>query len=228
MCGRYTLRATPAQLAEIFETLRTAEVRPRFNVLPGTTSLVVRNTPDAPEAATPKWGFVPRFAKDPKKGYKPVNARAETVATSPMFRLSFRDRRCLIVCDGFYEPEEDEKDKKTGEWYYFRYEDDRPFCFAGLWDRCGEGDAALETFVLITTEPNDLTAAIGHKRSPVIVPPERYDLWLDPKASPAQLKALFPPYSPEDMVFYLTNGRAKSPKAEGPDLIEPAGPVRRA
>jgi putative SOS response-associated peptidase YedK len=47
--------------------------------------------------------LIPNWAKDPKIGYKTINARAETVDTAPSYREGFRKRRCLIPADGFYE-----------------------------------------------------------------------------------------------------------------------------
>ena len=54
-----------------------------------------------------RWGLVPFFAKDPKVGNRAFNARAETVATKPMFRRAFQKRRILIPADAFYEWKKD-------------------------------------------------------------------------------------------------------------------------
>ena len=129
--------------------------------------------------------------------------------------------RCLVPADGFYEPEENAREEKTGRWWYFKYEDDRPFSFAGLWETWGEGKDYLETFTLITTDVMEVVSQCGHRRSPLVLPAEKYDLWLDPEAKPPQLKKLLTPASSADMVGYPVDSRAKNPRASGAELIEP-------
>src|SRR6478672_4804217 len=102
MCGRYTLRVTPAELAEIFETLREIDWQPRYNIAPTQQVLAVRQQEDR-EFALLRWGLIPSWAKDKKIASSLINARADTVATKPSFRSAFKRRRCLIVADGFYE-----------------------------------------------------------------------------------------------------------------------------
>lgn len=225
MCGRYTLRTTGRQLALLFgvDVDEVPEFTPRYNIGPGQYCLVIRNSGAGPEIATPKWGLLPHFVADPKRGAKPINARSETVATNGFFKGAFARRRCLIPADGFYEPEMDDRGEKTGRWWYFQFDDDRVFAFAGLWESWGEGKEKLETFTLITTDPMDAVAKCGHQRSPVILLPEWYDLWLDPEARPPQLKKLLVPHPSDEVVGYPVSGRAKNPRNEGPDLIEPAG-----
>jgi putative SOS response-associated peptidase YedK len=48
-----------------------------------------------------RWGLVPSWAKDPAIGKRMINARSKTATTSPTFRKPLRDRRCLILADGF-------------------------------------------------------------------------------------------------------------------------------
>jgi putative SOS response-associated peptidase YedK len=62
---------------------------------------------------------------------RPVNAKAETVAQSPMFGDSLRQRRCLVVADGFFESRTVAK-KKQPVWFHLK--DNAPFAFAGIWD----------------------------------------------------------------------------------------------
>jgi putative SOS response-associated peptidase YedK len=50
-----------------------------------------------------RWGLAPYHETDPKGGRRPINARAETVATSGLFRAAFARRRCLMPADAFYE-----------------------------------------------------------------------------------------------------------------------------
>ena len=222
MCGRYTLRTPSRQLALPFGVDELPEYVPRYNIGPGQSCFVVRNNGGGPEIAALKWGLLPHFVADPKRGAKPINARAETVATNGFFKGAFAHRRCIIPADGFYEPEEDDRGQKTGRWWYFRFDDDRLFGFAGLWESWGEGGERRETFTIITTDPMDAVANCGHQRSPVILPPERYDLWLDPQAKTSQLKKLLGPHPSDEVIGYPVDGRAKNPRNEGPDLIEPA------
>jgi putative SOS response-associated peptidase YedK len=75
----------------------------------------------------------PPLATNPKhKGF--VNACAETAATLPCFRDSFRHGRCLVPAGGFYEWER-RGDRKQPD--YFTGAGGRPLVFDGLWDRCG-------------------------------------------------------------------------------------------
>src|SRR5690349_4304168 len=105
MCGRYTLRVSPAELAEIFEVLNTIEWEPRFNIAPTQTVPTIRPVLDGNgrELALVKWGLVPSWADDPKVGAGLINARAESVATKRAFRHALRKKRCLVPVDGFYE-----------------------------------------------------------------------------------------------------------------------------
>src|SRR2546429_9342567 len=52
---------------------------------------------------TMRWGLIPSWAKDMSIGNRTLNARSETVTTTPAFRDSILTKRCLIPADGFYE-----------------------------------------------------------------------------------------------------------------------------
>lgn len=220
MCGRYTLRTNPQQLALAFgfEELP-AELVPRYNVAPTQDVLVVRQHDRDRAASMLRWGLIPSWSKDAAIGGRLINARAETVAEKPAFRAAFKSRRCLIAADGFYEWQK--LDAKRKQPWYFRLRSDEPFAFAGLWEtwRSPEGHA-VETCTLITGAPNELVAPV-HDRMPVILPPERYDLWLDLKANPAQLTSLLLPYPPEEMSANAVSPLVNSPRHEGPELLEP-------
>ena len=218
MCGRYTLKTPAKELAEVFGTLPVPEMAPRYNVAPSQQVLMVRGVNGAREAALASWGLLPRFIADPAKGLKPINARAETVAKSPMFRFAFQNRRCLMPADGFYEWQKLEAKRKQP--WYFALKDGGPFAFAAVWERWGEGDAAVESCALITGAPNELVKPV-HDRMPVIVPAEKYEVWLDPAAKPAQLLSLLVPYPADEMDARAVSTRVNSPRNEGPELIDP-------
>ena len=117
-----------------------------------------------------------------------INARAETVAEKPAFRTAFRQRRCLILADGYYEWQTVGKTKQP---YFIRRGDDRPFGFAGLWESRAEKDGtALESCTIITTTANERTRFV-HDRMPVIVDPGEWDAWLAPEAAPGDAAAAF-------------------------------------
>ena len=115
MCGRYQNRAEKQRIAEAFRVgiPPTFEIPQSYNIAPQTTQPIVRLSRDTPEReiALLRWGLVPFFAKDAKVGYSTVNARAETVTTSPVFREAMKRRRCLVPATGFYEWQK--LDKKT-------------------------------------------------------------------------------------------------------------------
>lgn len=167
---------------------------PRYNVAPTQKLLCARREPDdnRRQAALLHWGLVPSWADDPKIGNRMLNARAEGVADKPSFRTAFRQRRCLVIADGYYEWKTEGKIKQP---YYIRMQDERPFAFAGLWERWrkGEGDP-LESVTIITTTSNDLTRFV-HDRMPVILDAADYDRWLDPKYfDREELEKLLVPY----------------------------------
>lgn len=223
MCGRYTLSTPTDLLSDLFELETAVEVQPRFNIAPTQSAPVVRV--DAGDRVrrldTLKWGLVPFWAKEPSIGNRMINARAETVAEKPAYRVSFRKKRCLILADGFYEWQATGGPKQP---FFFHRGDGYPFAMAGLWDRWEKGEEApLETFTIITTEANELVAPI-HKRMPVILAEPHFEKWLDPgfedKESLAQMLA---PAPPETLEALPVSTYVNSPANEGPQCVEPIG-----
>ena len=96
MCGRFTLRASPAEIAEFFELMRDLAEwdRPRFNIAPTQSILAVRAGSSGREPARLRWGLIPSWAKDTKLSATKINARAEIVAKKPAFHAAFRKQRC--------------------------------------------------------------------------------------------------------------------------------------
>src|SRR6187200_3261106 len=109
MCGRMTQQTSPSEIARIFGAddrvdEATGAIEPRYNVAPTDPLTVVLERGDEGRVVEQhRWGLVPSFAGSLKDGAKRINARAETVATSPAFRASFRARRCIVPSDGFFE-----------------------------------------------------------------------------------------------------------------------------
>lgn len=223
MCGRFTLTADPAALQDAFPGFIFPEkLIPRYNIAPSQPIAVVPN--DGNKSLDYfTWGLIPSWAKDPKIGNRMINARSETLAEKPSFRSAYRRRRCMIIADGFYEWKR-ESDSKSKTPYYIHMEDNKPFAFAGLWERWFDSDGSeIKSCTIITTEPNETVAQL-HNRMPAILLPDDYDAWIDPdEKDPDALSAILFPYPLADLGFHPVSKVVNNPSNDVPDCIRPAG-----
>ena len=166
-----------------------------------------------------RWGLVPSWAKVPAIGNRMINARSETAATKPAFRTPLRDRRCLILADGFYEWKRGGTRKQP---YYIKLRDGEPFAFAGLCGHWGPADGQpLATYSILTTTPNEVLQPI-HDQMPVILSPSAYSVWLDPAMRDVEpVQALLTPYPADEMVAYPVSTRVNNPAYDSPECIAP-------
>ena len=228
MCGRFTLRTPLKEVAEAFDLSpqafeRAGGWRPRFNLAPTQEVAAVRlgDRENSREVAWLHWGLVPAWTGDPSIGGRMINARCETVATRPAFREAFRHRRCLIPADGFFEWKRGAKPKQP---YYLRLKDDRPFAFAGLWERWRKGGLVIESCAIITTDANELVAPL-HDRMPVILDARDYNPWLDPRVDDSEkLGRLLRPYPAERMTAYPVSMAVNSALHDAQECIAPVAP----
>lgn len=220
MCGRFAQRSDPKQLAKEFKVAEVTPVEARYNIAPTQEILAVRELADGREMAFFKWGLVPSWAKDVSMGARLINARSETVEEKPSFREAFKKRRCIIPADGFYEWQRTGGKKQP---FFFRMRDERPFGFAGLWERWeGETGQVINSYTILTTEANEVLRPV-HDRMPVILHPDDYPLWLKgDERERALLGELLRPYPAEEMVSYAVSPSINSPRSQGANLIEPA------
>ena len=244
MCGRYSLFLEQDALEERFDATFEEPFSPRYNLAPGQRLPVI--TDAAPETIRQlEWGLVPSWADDDANGL--INARAETIAEKPSFRDAYRRQeaapgrgspastagRALVLANGFYEWVETEEGKRP---YRVAFEDDRPFAMAGLWakwepettqvglDAFGGGvdaddaDDTLETFTIVTTEPNGLVADLHHRMAAILEPADERR-WLtedDPRG-------LLEPVSAAGLRAYPVSTAVNSPANDDPSLVEPLG-----
>lgn len=151
------------------------QMESNYNVAPGTYNPTVsRQSPN--RVVMRKWGLVPGWAKDPRIGYKLINARSETVADKPAFRTAFAKQRCLVPSNGFYEWKEEQGIKQA---YFCGLIGKKMFGMAGLYElwKDGEGKELL-TYTIITREAQGLMKGI-HGRMPVILKKEDESDWLE-------------------------------------------------
>jgi putative SOS response-associated peptidase YedK len=221
VCARYTLRRLDIAQA-VFAAFpppgyEEFSERARFNVAPRQMVPIVRTASDGRRVLDlAEWGLMPAWAMELKA--RPVNARAETVATNRMFRQALDRRRCLIPADGFYEWN---GAKPPRQPYFIHLKDDGIFAFAGLWEqwRSPTNDEPLETCTIITTTPNDLMRPI-HDRMPVILDRPDYDQWLDRNAGGADVANLLRPFPAASMEAYSVSTAVNSVKNDGPKLVQ--------
>ncbi len=218
MCGRYTLATPVGRLAEEFGfDSSSTEFRTSYNVAPTRQVPVVLAEGGKRRLEMLRWGLVPSWADDPGIGARMINARSETAPEKPSFRRAFRDRRCLIPADGFYEWKRENGGKQP---YYFRMQGGRPFAFAGLWESWTK-DGEIRSCAILTTAANEVVAGI-HDRMPVILPSRHYEAWLNPEAERDELNDLLVPYPGDDLETYPVSRFVNSPGNDDPRCIEPA------
>ena len=219
MCGRFAQRTPAKTLSKAFQVEEMPEIEPRYNIAPTQDIISIRQIENGREAVFLKWGLVPSWAKDVSIGAKLINARSETVTEKPSFREAFKQRRCVIPADGFYEWQRTGGKKQP---YFFSMQDEHPFGFAGLWEKWRAiNGQALETCTILTTEANDVLKPV-HDRMPVILHSEDYDQWLDNDSRKLDLlQELLRPYPSAEMVSYLVSTQVNSTSNFGADLITP-------
>lgn len=217
MCGRFALKAPPAELVQRFCLDECADLKPRYNIPPGTDIAAIRLSPEGKRVLhLLRWGLVPHWAKDPSIGNKLNNARGESVAEKPSFRDAFKRRRCLIPADGFYEWAAQGKLKQP---YYISLKSGEPMAMAGLWESWKAPDGnILRTCCVITTGPNAVMEPI-HDRMPVIVAPEDWGRWLS--APVEEIEGLVTPYDPEQMRAWPVDRRVSKTVDDDEGLVLP-------
>lgn len=221
MCGRFAQRTDPKRVAKWFGVEEVPELEPRYNIAPTQEILGVRETEDVREMAFYKWGLIPSWAKDTSMGARLINARSETVREKPAFRQAFKQRRCIIPADGFYEWQRTDGRKQP---FFFQMRDESPFGFAGLWEQWkGEEGQVINSCTILTTAANEVLRPV-HDRMPVILRPDDYALWLDHDTRKLEMvEDLLRPYPADEMASYPVSTLVNSPRSQGERLIERGG-----
>ncbi|MDG5819097.1 SOS response-associated peptidase [Natronococcus sp. A-GB7] len=223
----------------------TAPFEPRYNAAPGQELPVITNEAPE-EFHRLEWGLVPSWADDDSGGlinaraetvdekpsfraaYEsrrclvPADGFYEWVETDGGGRTGESQSSSALGSDGGKQP------------YRVAFEDNRPFAMAGLWERWepettqsgldafGGGledesdDGPLETFTIVTTEPNDLVSELHHRMA-VILEPGREREWLTADDPRSCLK----PYPGEELRAYPVSTAVNDPSTDEPSLVEP-------
>lgn len=219
MCGRFTVAVPREDLLDEFGlTEAPFDIHPRYNVAPTQIAPVILAGEDGRlRLAGFRWGLVPWWATGIDVGSRMINARAESMADKPAFRDAFRQRRCLVPTDGWFEWQRTGS-RKTPMWIHMRSR--RPFAFAGLWESWGPRDDRLHTFTIVTTDAAPAVKHI-HDRMPVVLGREARERWLAPETTAGELLELARPYAGDDLDFWPVSTLVNSPNNDLPDCLYP-------
>ena len=195
------------------------DLQPRFNLAPSQSAPIVRLSPAGErEVVMLRWGLIPSWAKDPSIGNRVINARAETLTEKASFRAALRDRRCLVLADGFYEWQRRGTKKQP---YFVKTADGLRFAMAGLWERWNDraSGESVESFTIVTTAASEALQAV-HERMPAILYTAGQEAWLTARSAEA-IEPLLRPFSGPMTTIPVTTF-VNSPKNDSPSSIEPA------
>ena len=198
MCGRYMITSPGEAIRRVFDVPTHFDFAPRYNIAPTQDVVVWPGRPgERRRVSTARWGLVSPQSPDLSVGARMINARSETVAGKVSFRWAFRNARCLIPADGFYEWGTASGRKQP---YYIGLTGGGPFAMAGVWELWTSPEGRkVPTCAVLTTTPNELVRPI-HDRMPVILTDWFESSWLNREDTyTTQLKTNLRPYHAREM-----------------------------
>jgi len=226
MCGRFALRSSTAEAAGQVLGLPPLPdwVTSRYNIPPGTgIPVILAGADGAPVWGGAEWGFRPRWAQSDAP--KPINARAETVATSKYFRNAFAHRRCLVPADGWYEWQV--SDGRKQPWFIAPGDDENAgvLFLAGIWEPSAE-DAIC---CAIVTEPaRPPLDSIPH-RQPLALEPGCLEDWLNPELVDRDaIRSAVRRLPTERLNPHPVSTEVNRPENDYEDLLKPIGDAPEA
>jgi putative SOS response-associated peptidase YedK len=197
MCGRYDLSQNPAAIQAHFRVPSVPEFQLSPDVRPTEDKPIVRLSREGDrKCVLARWGLVPYWAKDVKFGNRCINARAETLTTTPAFREAYARRHCLVPLNAFYEWS---GPKGQRIQWRIRLKNEQLFALAGLWEwwRDAATQQGVASYTIITTEASTSIAPL-HDRMPVIVAHSDYARWL---AAGNEAQDLLKPFSDDQLLI---------------------------
>jgi len=227
MCGRFAQPRSSDELARIFHARPATDLAgERFNIAPTDPVAAVVEHHGERLVDEFRWGLVPAYAESVRGAARLINARSETVESSPAFRASFRRRRCIVPADAFYEWLR-QRDPQTGrvssrQPFAIRPIGEEPFAFAGIWAIWRDPDTAERRYTvsILTGAPNALVAPV-HDRMPIILDAADWDRWLDPDTPAGALRSVLRVAPEAGMRIYAVSPAVNNVRSQGPELLAP-------
>lgn len=220
MCGRFVSVSSADRLAAHFDVdeVRTAPLGERYNVAPTQDVYALVDHDASRRLGSLRWGLVPPWARTPRDGPRPINARLEGVREN-MFADSFARRRCIVPADGFYEWHR-RPGRAGSQPYFIHAPDGAPLAFAGLWSRWRDPEGSPLHSCAIVTMPAAGPLAEVHGRMPVVLPADLWEPWLADGDHGAVHAAVLAQPAP-DLVLRRVSTRVNDVRNDGPDLLTP-------
>jgi len=219
MCGRIAFYQIE-DLKKRFKTVNSLSFNPSYNVSPGVLfPVITKNSPNKGELM--KWGLVPSWSKDPKTGYKIINAREEDIENKPAFRKPIQSQRCIVPANGFFEWKRlklENKEEKIP--FYIKLKNEPIVGLAGIYDIWKDAEGKeIKSFAIITTKANEMMQEI-HERMPVILKVDDEEKWLDKETDFSEILKLLTPYESEEMESYPVSLLVNNPQNNNKEIIK--------
>lgn len=191
-----------------------ALINKQYNITPTLNIAIYTNTHLYTYA---HFGLIPSWAAS--RGSMQINARSETVFEKSSFKDAYKQRRCLIPLNGYYEWKKDAETKKSIPHFIVSATGDY-FVFAGIYESWYDNalNETILTCALLTTEPNEKIAQL-HDRMPVILASDQWALWLNPSSSYSELNKLFSPITSEKIRYFRVSTFVNSVKNDSAECI---------
>lgn len=220
MCGRFFLALDALKLSEAFE-IPHWDFEPRYNIAPGQELLLVRGARHRREGFKARWGLIPSWSSNDKKGSTLINARSESLREKASFRDSFKHRRCVVPAQGFYEWHKGLKSTSRNP-VAVQSAFDSPLAFAAIWDRWQGSDGQCVTSCAIITCPAQGRLAEIHPRMPVILGKKGVKRWLDSHPNDEdRLHSLMKACPEPWLKVHNVSPRVNSVKNDDPHCLDP-------
>jgi putative SOS response-associated peptidase YedK len=214
MCGRYGVISGEKEIKKRFDVGSfSGKITKSYNLAPTQNAPVI--TRHSPNMLSIKyWGFTPSWSKKIL-----INAQAEKLSESRVWSKAFKENRCIVPSDFFFEWKKTKNGKKP---YLIRRKNKEMMGFAGLvLEHEDEKGTKKERFVIITTKPNSLMEKI-HNRMPAILNEEDEDEWLNPdNVEVDKLGKILLPINSEELEDYEVGPQVNSPKNNTKEIIKP-------
>jgi putative SOS response-associated peptidase YedK len=226
MCGRYTILYKEKVISEAFQVQLDLPFTSYYNATPSTLknkiALPVISSENKEVISLYTWGLVPFFSKEATTKYSTINARLETILTSPAYKIPIRKQRCLVLANCYFEWTVGSDGKKQPHVIF--HKDSKCFAMAGIWDVWSDPIDSKHhySFSIITSAAYPYLSSL-HSRMPLIIKPDHYNKWLSPNLPISQVLDILADNYNDRMNAYPVSNGVNIPGNQSPDIINPIG-----